>query len=329
MKEIQFEFVELDSDASFQRLGSAFGGILKHSTLHFNNPVVKGELTKTNLEEGLWIRKWKLTVFQNVILRRLLKPVDQNVKFSLIYFLNPSIFNLTHNHKKVIVNSQHSNVFLSNEVTTVFNVIPKQPFYVLDITFTASWLLQQFDEKDPCYDHISNFCSSENTKTILTEPCTTAEFKILQELEEAIQSDNKDILFTRSRIYNLICSFFDKALNKNEAKGICNAVRYEEIVKAKKMIMENLKALPKVETIAKSLNMSVSSLLRQFKIMYGKSIHDYYIEKKMELAKKLMLEENKTVKEIALMLGYNQASPFIEAFSKLYGYSPGSLKTYR
>jgi AraC-like DNA-binding protein len=73
----------------------------------------------------------------------------------------------------------------------------------------------------------------------------------------------------------------------------------------------------------------VSSLLRQFKIMYGKSIHDYYIEKKMELAKKLVLEENKTVKEIALMLGYNQASPFIEAFSKLYGYSPGSLKTYR
>ncbi len=56
MKDIQFEFVELDSDASFQRLGSSFGGILKHSTLHFNNPVVKGELTKTNLEDGLWIR---------------------------------------------------------------------------------------------------------------------------------------------------------------------------------------------------------------------------------------------------------------------------------
>ncbi len=214
-------------------------------------------------------------------------------------------------------------------MTTDFNVIPKQPFYVLDITFTASWLLQQFGEKEPCYDFILDSYSSKNPKTILTEPCSAAEYKILQELEEAIQSDNKDILFTRSRIYNLICSFFDKASNKNAAKGIRSAIRYEEIVKAKSMIMENLKALPKVEAIAKSLNMSVSSLLRQFKIMYGKSIHDYYTEKRMELAKKMVLEENRTIKEIALMLGYNQASPFIEAFSKLYGYSPGSLKCFR
>jgi AraC-like DNA-binding protein len=46
----------------------------------------------------------------------------------------------------------------------------------------------------------------------------------------------------------------------------------------------------------------------------------------MELAKRMILENSFTVKEMAEMLGYNQASPFIESFTKYHGYSPGSLK---
>jgi AraC-like DNA-binding protein len=90
--------------------------------------------------------------------------------------------------------------------------------------------------------------------------------------------------------------------------------------------MENIKTPPKIEEIAAKVNMSISSLMRQFKLLYGKSVYEYYVEKKMELAKKMILESSITVKEIAEMLGYNQSSPFIEGFTKYFGYSPGSLK---
>jgi AraC-like DNA-binding protein len=60
--------------------------------------------------------------------------------------------------------------------------------------------------------------------------------------------------------------------------------------------------------------------------MYGKSIHEYCVAKKMELAKRKILDGKTTVKEIAEMLGYKQASPFIETFTKYHGYSPGSIK---
>ena len=93
------------------------------------------------------------------------------------------------------------------------------------------------------------------------------------------------------------------------------------------MITKNIESPPKIDTVAKKVNMSVSSLLRQFKLIFGKSIYQYYVEKKMELGKKMILENNFTVKETAEMLGYNQASPFIECFTKYHGYSPGSLKS--
>jgi AraC-like DNA-binding protein len=52
------------------------------------------------------------------------------------------------------------------------------------------------------------------------------------------------------------------------------------------------------------------------------------MEKKMEWAKKMLVEEKMNVKDMATMLGYKQASPFIEAFKKVHGVSPGSLKNF-
>jgi AraC-like DNA-binding protein len=218
-------------------------------------------------------------------------------------------------------------MFLSNEVVMDFNVVPKQPFYVMDIAFTASWLLQQFADADPAFKTMLDQYVTRNAKTVLTEPCNAEEYQTLHELEVTMEAGKEDVLFIRSRIYKLICSFFNKVFDRKEAGSKQCVVHYDQMVLAETMIMENLKAPPKIESIARKVNMSVSSLLRQFKAMYGKSIHEYYVAQKMELAKRALLGGNTTVKEIAEMLGYKQASPFIDRFTKYHGYSPGSLKT--
>jgi AraC-like DNA-binding protein len=326
MKEVNYAFVDLDSDDAFQLFGHSFGGVLKNKTLHFDNAAAKGELIKLTLDEGLWIRKWKLTVFQKVNLHKLPVPAGGEIKFNLLYFLNPSLFNLKKNLKKLPVNSHHNNMFLSNQVVMDFNVVPKQPFYVMDIAFTASWLLQQFADADPAFKTVLHQYVTRDAKTLLTEPCNAEEYQTLHELEVSIQAEREDVLFIRSRIYKLICSFFNKVFVRKEVGSIRCVVHYDQMVLAETMIMENLKAPPKIEAIARQVNMSVSSLLRQFKAMYGKSIHEYYVAQKMELAKRALLGEKITVKEIAERLGYNQASPFIDTFTKYHGFSPGSLK---
>jgi hypothetical protein len=70
MKEVCYEFEELESDASFEQLGKAFQGRLQRDTLQFDSPFVQGQLVKKTPEDGLWIRKWKLTVLQKVMLHR-------------------------------------------------------------------------------------------------------------------------------------------------------------------------------------------------------------------------------------------------------------------
>lgn len=83
---------------------------------------------------------------------------------------------------------------------------------------------------------------------------------------------------------------------------------------------------PEYETAVQNKLKRLFYFIRNFKLLYGKSIHGYYVEKKMELAKKMILENKVTVKEIAKMLGYKHASPFIETFTRQHGCSPGTLK---
>ncbi len=326
MKDIHFDFVDLDSTESFELFGKSLGGVLQNNTLHFDNNIAKGELVKATPDYGLWIRKWKFTVLEKLMLHKIPPPAQDEKKFILIYFLNPAIFLIKNKRKKLHVNGSRNSLFLTSDEMIDFSVIPKQPFYVLDIAFTASWLLKHFNDADPSFKNILNTYLNTNTKTILTEPCCVEEYKTLHELEVLMLTDNEDVLFIRSRVYNLIVRFFSKVANRKNSSVIQSAINYEQMMQAEMLIMESIKTPPKIEAIARKVNMSVSSLLRQFKLIYGKSIYEYYVEKKMELAKKTILESRVTVKEMAEMLGYNQASPFIEGFTKYHGYSPGSLK---
>ncbi len=326
MKDIYYEFVELDTDASFQLLGKSLGGILQNKSLCFDNDLAKGELIKSSPEEGLWIRKWKFTVFQKIMMHKMPAPAGEEKKFILIYFLNPAIFSLNNKRKNIRVNGPCNNMFFTSDVMMDFSVVPKQPFYVLDIAFTASWLSEQFGDAEPAFKQLFDDYINKNTKTILIEPSTIDEYKTLHELDNSMLTDNENILFIRSRVYSLIVSFFSKMVNKKDMPLIKSRVHYDQVMQAEMMIMEDVKAPPKIEVIASKVNMSVSSLLRQFKLLFGKTIYEYYLERKMELAKKMILESKVSIKEIAKKLGYNQPSPFIETFTKQYGCSPGSLK---
>lgn len=71
MHDVHYEFTDLDSDEAFTLLGKSLGGVLKNNTLYFHNAIAEGELIKSAPHDGLWIRKWKLTVFQKITMHKI------------------------------------------------------------------------------------------------------------------------------------------------------------------------------------------------------------------------------------------------------------------
>ena len=70
--------------------------------------------------------------------------------------------------------------------------------------------------------------------------------------------------------------------------------------------------------------MSTSTLQRYFKQVTGVPVGDYVRSQKLELARKLLLEEGATVTQAAYAAGYNHPTNFIAAYKRRYGCCPGS-----
>ena len=83
--------------------------------------------------------------------------------------------------------------------------------------------------------------------------------------------------------------------------------------------------LPSQKQLAREFAMSESTLKRHFKAIYGKTMYEYYLEKKMELAKRLLQEKKMGVSQTAYMLGYEKVSAFINMFKKYHQVLPGSF----
>lgn len=73
---------------------------------------------------------------------------------------------------------------------------------------------------------------------------------------------------------------------------------------------------------ARAHNSSVSSLESKFKSVYGVSLYQYYINLRMEEAKRLLAKTSYTVTEIAMRCGYENLFYFCNVFKKQVGMTP-------
>jgi AraC family transcriptional activator of pyochelin receptor len=65
-----------------------------------------------------------------------------------------------------------------------------------------------------------------------------------------------------------------------------------------------------------------NTLKEGYRYVYGKTIHQYHADHKLESAMQMLSSGELLVKEIAFKIGYQNPSHFISAFKKKYGYTP-------
>ncbi len=79
--------------------------------------------------------------------------------------------------------------------------------------------------------------------------------------------------------------------------------------------------IPKEAQIAAEFGISVGTINRGFRVVYGKSFYQLYIEKRLEHAKMLLLQGYKSA-EVAERFGYSQPIKFNKIFQKYVGVTP-------
>lgn len=96
-------------------------------------------------------------------------------------------------------------------------------------------------------------------------------------------------------------------------------------IQIKKAIELNMNNDLKLDELAFLCNVSASTFKRKFVKLYNETPAQYFLKKKMEIAKVLLME-NANPSEVYYQVGYESHSSFSQSFKQIYGVSPKDFK---
>ena len=138
----------------------------------------------------------------------------------------------------------------------------------------------------------------------------------IQKLDNARTEDKVE------EIHDNMILDYTKRMNSN----LRNEQLSSHVIKAKNYIYAHLSERITIKKLAEYVGISTSLLSKKFSQETGQSMSDFIRDKKIEMAKDLLINTNMSILEVAYHFSFSSQSHFIQAFKKSTGFTP---KQYR
>jgi AraC-like DNA-binding protein len=132
------------------------------------------------------------------------------------------------------------------------------------------------------------------------------------------------MMFFRSQITALLSHFFGQ-LASTQTEKIKTAER-EKLAQAKEILSQDLENPPSLTELSRQIGLNTFKLKKNFKAFFGVPVFKYLQNERLNLAHKLIRNQENTVQEAAWHVGYDSLSSFSNAFEKKFGYRPSQIK---
>ncbi|TDQ09775.1 helix-turn-helix transcriptional regulator [Pedobacter metabolipauper] len=155
----------------------------------------------------------------------------------------------------------------------------------------------------------------------------TAEMqRIIFELREDKKTGELKRLHTEAKVLELLIYQIEQLNNEQPEGGkLLREADIEKLEHARAILEMRFADPPTQRELAMEVMLNESKLRRGFKEYFATTIYDYITRLRMELAKTLLLEERKTIYEVALITGFRHQANFSIAFKKYFGISPSDV----
>lgn len=104
------------------------------------------------------------------------------------------------------------------------------------------------------------------------------------------------------------------------------AKEIKAVRKAQKLIMKDFSVHYRIPEITNKVKLNEYRLKYIFRHLYKESIYQYQMNARLEKARLLLQQTNKTMDAIAKTIGYRYLTSFITEFHKHFGYTPRSVR---
>lgn len=126
-------------------------------------------------------------------------------------------------------------------------------------------------------------------------------------------------LITKEILYRVLQGQYGDMLEQIVVEGSSA----HQIKDAIELITNNYTRSFKVEELAETVNMSVSSFHRHFKEVTAMSPIQFQKQLRLQEARRLLLTESADATDVAFRVGYESSSQFNREYSRMFGFPPG------
>jgi AraC-like DNA-binding protein len=315
-----------DPEKSFPKLATVLEGELENDSITIPERKGQGRISKFQADYGLCFTTWNIQLKHALRLERLTQDSGEKL-FSLFYIFTNESFVLSHQDQASAKEEVLTNIILaSGDSKFRYSICPGTSVRVLEIYVLKNWLLNVYASNNlSAYSYYTILMNK--TPSLFTEKASLSAHHTLLGIYDHLNSAHPDPSYASTKTMSLLSDIFIGIGKRDDAAYRNDLVMGEKIIELEKIMDDHLdKNLPSINAIAKQLALSESTLKRNFKLMCGSNIYEYYLKKKMERAREMLDENPMTVKEVAYKLGYDKVSNFITIFKKYYEFSPGYLK---
>ena len=306
--------------------------IAKEQIVYRNNPFIKGTFRYRKIDEGFWLTITNIEFKQNALIKTVYDKNIPSEHYTLTFTLYESQVKL---QNKFINNIPFQNKFWGfkkpgTDTGAHFYKGSKCEFYIFH--FYPDWIkknipFEKLDQDLP----FKKFLDSDKGFISYQDIVPNAE-ELAHEIEQTFKTFNDDIFsdtVLKAQTMSLVSTFFKNAFADLRAEDykVKDSVDYKKMSQCERLISRDF-GIPfiGIEGIAKKLNLSSSKLKMDFKLVYGTSILQYNIDKKMQFAMQLILNTDMQIKYIAQEIGYDSHSKFSASFKKKFDKMPSEFR---
>jgi len=186
--------------------------------------------------------------------------------------------------------------------------------------------------KSYIFESFANLFVDKNETGVLNGfnlPVTPLMISVLKEITGTEKTGHYKRMIIESKVIELLMLQFEQ-YEQYAINPICStSVRskdVEKMYKARAIIVENMDSPCTLIDLARKVGTNEYSLKKTFKEVFGTTVFGYLTDIKMNEAKRLLLNTEKSIGEVADEIGYKNPNHFSVAFRKYFGYNPSELR---
>lgn len=291
-------------------------------------PICKPTCMKNQSYQGLLFSSEKIKVFlQEELHPGKSRMIESKSNFNLIFMLSDCIMLEAEDRETRFLFRKNQYILQYSHEKSIVELWPETrellKYIRIQIHYDYIFSLIDPESNTESADILKNMM--ENNYIFLhkkTPPFMTVEMHLI--VKEIISYSRKGVLqklFVEAKIIKLLLLIFEQF---NEKSNAGETPKTPAIIR--KFVDENYHRNIKVEEIGTLIGINQNKIRKEFKAQYHITVSDYMAELRMLKARKLIINKELMIKEIAIECGYEYVQNFTRAFKKKFGISPEKLR---